>query len=194
MLTLAMDTASSTTSIALLDGDKLLDERSWKSNQNEAEKLLPEIMKLVPDMYDIKRIIAVSGPGSFTGLRVGVTVANTLSFLTKAELYGVDSFSVWGKRCDEGVLLIKAGRREVFLDEKVREFDEVAEELKGQKVFGDLLPEQKEKVDLVDESGIRSFGEVIGEIKLGEPVDIIQPNYKRPPQITISKDKWKKQK
>ena len=46
MLTLAINTATSLTSIALLEEQKLLGEDSWKSNNDEAEKLMPAISTL----------------------------------------------------------------------------------------------------------------------------------------------------
>lgn len=197
MLTLAIDTASGTTSIALLDGAKVLSEESWVSTQNEAETLMPRIMKMVPEIHDVKKIIAVSGPGSFTGLRVGVTVANTLAYLTGAELYAVGTFEIWKARCAEknAVLLIKAGKKEVFMDEKLCALDDVDAE----KVFGDLLPDQKSELEkrgikFVKDSEIKSFGSACASLGKLEKADIIKPNYCRSPQITISKDKWKKQK
>ena len=99
-MTLAIDTASTTTSIALLDGDKLLKEKTWLSEQNEAEKLMPEILKLITSLEDLKKIIVVNGPGSFTGLRVGVAVANTLAYLLGTELYGIETFKMWRSRYD----------------------------------------------------------------------------------------------
>ena len=85
MLTLAINTATSLTSIALLEEQKLLGEDSWKSNNDEAEKLMPAISNLFKknkkDFSGIKKVIVIKGPGSFTGLRVGVTIANTIAIL-----------------------------------------------------------------------------------------------------------------
>lgn len=197
MLTLAIDTASSTTGVAILDGGKVLAEKSWISEQNEAEKLLPEIIRLVPDLRRVGKIIAVSGPGSFTGLRVGVAAANTLAYLLGASLYGVDTFTIWKKRYTgkNAVLLIKAGRNEIFADGKLTP----AEKIKAKKAYGDLLPAQKEMlkekgIEFVPDSEIKSFGRAAVSLPPGKlkKVDLIKPDYRRGPQITISKDKWKK--
>jgi tRNA threonylcarbamoyl adenosine modification protein YeaZ len=94
-LTLAINTASSKTSIALLEDAKILAEKSWESENDEAEKLMPAIAALSKkkkkNLSEICRVIVVKGPGSFTGLRVGVTVANTIAYLNKCELFGIDT-------------------------------------------------------------------------------------------------------
>jgi len=199
MMTLAIDTASTQTAIALLDGDKLLKESIWLSEQNEAEKLMPEILKLVPSLEDLDKIIVVNGPGSFTGLRVGVAVANTLAYLLKIELYGIDTFSVWRARYDgDATLLIKAGKKEVFENGEVKSIDDIH----PQEIFGDLTHDQKtilkEKgIKFVDDSVIKTFGQAVATpatLQNLKKVNIVEPNYKRGPNITISTDKWKKPK
>jgi tRNA threonylcarbamoyladenosine biosynthesis protein TsaB len=193
MMTLAIDTASTQTSIALLDGDKLLKENVWLSEQNEAEKLMPEILKLVPALEELKKIIVVNGPGSFTGLRVGVAVANTLAYLLGTELYGTGTFETWHARYDgDATLLIKAGKKEVFENNEIKPIDEI----KPQKVFGDLMQKQistlKENgIEFVQDSQIKTFGQAVATLQNLKKVNIVEPNYKRGPKITISKDKWK---
>lgn len=193
MLTLAIDTASSITSIAVLNGRKVVSEKNWESKKDEAEKLMPGIIKLVPDIKKINKIIVVNGPGSFTGLRVGVSVANILAYLLNAELFAIGTFEIWKKRCATkgAVQLIKAGRSEVFANGKLALIDKV----KAKKVYGDLLLEQKKilkKNGVTFVTDIKSFGQAVASISKFKKVKLVEPNYKRSPQITISKNKWKK--
>ena len=99
MPTLAINTASSKTAIALFEKRGLIAQDSWQSQNDEAEKLMPNIDALFKNnklkYEDIEKVLVVKGPGSFTGLRVGVTVANTIAYLNKCELYGIDTFSYW---------------------------------------------------------------------------------------------------
>lgn len=191
---LAIDTSSQITHIALFKDGKVLREQSWPSEQNEAEKLMPEILKLVPNLKEIKQILAIKGPGSFTGLRVGIVVANTLTYLLKTELYTTDTFTIWQKRLPENkdaTLLIKAGKKEVYFNGEIISI----EGLQVENFFGDLTPGQKEQISgkFIEESKLKSFAEVVAALDINklEKVKVIKPNYVRKPQITKSKNKWK---
>ncbi|MEK7127054.1 MAG: tRNA (adenosine(37)-N6)-threonylcarbamoyltransferase complex dimerization subunit type 1 TsaB, partial [Patescibacteria group bacterium] len=99
MLILAINTASSKTAIALLENMEIIAEDSWDAENREAEKLMPAIHNLLKkknkNYTDIDEIYAIKGPGSFTGLRVGVTVANTLAYLLNCKLFGISTFEYW---------------------------------------------------------------------------------------------------
>ena len=68
--------------LALAKKEKIIFKKEFFVKYRQTEKLLPEIGKLFKkyDNKTIKGIIVVSGPGSFTSLRIGITVANTLSW------------------------------------------------------------------------------------------------------------------
>src|SRR3989338_4259751 len=117
MTFLAINTASSRTGIALLDDAKLLDEDGWIAQNDEAEKLMHAIARLLEKngktFSDIKAVYVIQGPGSFTGLRVGITTANTIAYLNPCELYGVTTFDYWHTVSDLPLLLF-AGRGGVY--------------------------------------------------------------------------------
>lgn len=98
MPTLAINTATRTQSVALLNNNKIINEISWHTANNESEVLLPNIQKLLKkakrNFSDIDKIITVCGPGLFSGLRIGVTVSNTLAFALNAPLLeiGTEAF------------------------------------------------------------------------------------------------------
>lgn len=62
-------------------------------DQRRAESLLPTIDDLLTAQYiklhELAGIIVVTGPGSFTGTKVGITVANTLAWATKLPIAGI---------------------------------------------------------------------------------------------------------
>ena len=109
MVTLAINTASATESLALFSKrkskDKLLAETSWKGNRDETQKLLPQIMKLLKKarlkLNEVERIIVVRGPGPFSALRIGVTVANILAVTLNAELFSIDTKRLWELRAPD---------------------------------------------------------------------------------------------
>ena len=95
---LAIETSSRVGSVALHDGIALVGEKSFTHGLQNAAKVLPLIDELCREHgITAKGItdIAVSiGPGSFTGLRIGVTLAKTLAFATGAKLLAVPTLPV----------------------------------------------------------------------------------------------------
>lgn len=92
---LSMDTSTAALTIALLDGDKVLKEHHEQAERNHSIRLVPAIQEMVASlgltMKDVKAIAAGQGPGSYTGVRIGVTVAKTLAWTLDIPLLGVSS-------------------------------------------------------------------------------------------------------
>ena len=97
-LTLGIDTSGQAGSIGLLRGDSVLEERSLSATgRRHARTLVAEVRSVLVGHGAGPRdcgLVAVSvGPGSFTGLRVGVVFAKTFGYLTGAPLAAVDTFA-----------------------------------------------------------------------------------------------------
>jgi tRNA threonylcarbamoyladenosine biosynthesis protein TsaB len=91
---LFIDTSNPETMIVALidDKGKILIRKNIKGKYQQAEKLLPAIDDLIGGRKNagkLKGIMVVKGPGSFTGLRIGITVANTMAFVLKIPVVGV---------------------------------------------------------------------------------------------------------
>jgi len=95
MLTLAIETSGPLGSVALFDSASLLGEQSLELGSKHGQSLIPtidELLKLCGKRARSLELVAVSiGPGSYTGLRVGVVCAKTLAYAADCPLVAVDT-------------------------------------------------------------------------------------------------------
>jgi tRNA threonylcarbamoyl adenosine modification protein YeaZ len=93
MRTLVIDTATDACSVALFE-DQAFVTGDWRLlGRGHAENLLPMIAAL-PDRGGGERIAVSVGPGSFTGVRVGIAAARALGFAWNAEVIGYPTLSL----------------------------------------------------------------------------------------------------
>lgn len=92
---LVIDTSTTAGSIALCCGERLLAEIVVDSLSNHSDRLLLHVDQVLREigceLSDIDAFAVIDGPGAFTGLRVGVTVAKGLARATRRPLYGISS-------------------------------------------------------------------------------------------------------
>lgn len=93
MRKLIIDTATEALSVALFDGTQLLDHHHEIAGRGHAEKLLP-IIAAMANGGRAEEIWVDSGPGSFTGVRVGLAAARALAFAWDARLLAYSSLSL----------------------------------------------------------------------------------------------------
>jgi tRNA threonylcarbamoyl adenosine modification protein YeaZ len=93
---LAIDTSSNNVGIALSEKGETLASLVWQTRQNHTMELLPNLVCLLRQMgvglKSIQGIIVARGPGSFNGLRVGMSTAKGLAFSLSIPLLGVNTF------------------------------------------------------------------------------------------------------
>ena len=87
MRTLVIDTATRACSVALCDGDHVIAAAHEVIGRGHAERLLPLISAL-PDNGKADQVMVNVGPGSFTGIRVGVAAAKALGLAWHIDVYG----------------------------------------------------------------------------------------------------------
>jgi tRNA threonylcarbamoyladenosine biosynthesis protein TsaB len=113
VLTLAFDTATAVATSALVDGDEILGERF-----SRAQTLLEDVDALLRQAgahpSDIGRLAVGLGPGSFTGVRIGLAVARGLALALDVPGAGVSTLAALAAGAPEAVPVVDAKRREVF--------------------------------------------------------------------------------
>jgi tRNA threonylcarbamoyl adenosine modification protein YeaZ len=95
---LAIETTTFTGSLAICEGDRLVGEARLPEGSRSAQSLAPAIQSLLAShawaIGSLQLIAVVQGPGSFTGLRVGVATAKTLAYALGGEVIGIDTLEV----------------------------------------------------------------------------------------------------
>jgi tRNA threonylcarbamoyladenosine biosynthesis protein TsaB len=122
MRILAIDTSSPISAVSLVDGDRVVTEDQIGTENRHAEHLLPRIqtqLGVAGWALPTVELIAVGlGPGSFTGLRVGLATAKGLALATGIPVRGVSSLAVLARaaleRSELALIAIDAGRGELF--------------------------------------------------------------------------------
>jgi tRNA threonylcarbamoyladenosine biosynthesis protein TsaB len=113
MLTLAFDTATSVATSALVRDGEVLGERSSRGVRvlADAEELLEQTGS---EPQDLNRLVVGTGPGSFTGVRMGLAAARGLAFALDLPLGGVSTLAALAAGAPGALPVVDAGRREVF--------------------------------------------------------------------------------
>ncbi len=103
MLILAMDTATLVSSVALAAPDRLLAELTLQTRKTHSERLMPHIEQLLTlaetDKAAVGAVAASIGPGSFTGLRIGLATAKALAYALRVPLVGVPTLAALAFGC-----------------------------------------------------------------------------------------------
>jgi len=92
---LAIDTSTSTASLAIVQDNEVLAELTWRCEQNHTTQLLTHLAHLLNqaklNLQSTEGIIVARGPGSFNGLRVGISTAKGLAFSLETPIVGISS-------------------------------------------------------------------------------------------------------
>lgn len=98
MISLFLDTCSQIIRIGILFDNKLIDYLEFQNDNKLSEKLLPAIKKIIDKnnykVNDLNRIYISVGPGSFTGIRIGVTVAKVMAWSLNIDIIPISSLEI----------------------------------------------------------------------------------------------------
>ncbi len=98
MITLFLDTHSHVLNVTLIVNDKIY-TKECESINSHSVLLLPMIKELLKEnnckTNNINKIIVVNGPGSFTGIRIGLTVAKVMAYSLNIPIYTISSLKAY---------------------------------------------------------------------------------------------------
>jgi len=95
MNVLAMDTSTLVMGVAVLENERLLGEMLTNQKKNHSVRLMPTVERLLQELdlapSDLQLIAVGMGPGSYTGVRIGVTTAKMMAWALSIPLVGVST-------------------------------------------------------------------------------------------------------
>jgi tRNA threonylcarbamoyladenosine biosynthesis protein TsaB len=98
MKALAIDTTNNVLGIAIVDKEKVIGEYITNLKKNHSVRAMPAIEQLLNECdlnpKQLDRIVVATGPGSYTGVRIGVSIAKTMAWSLKIPIVGVSSLEV----------------------------------------------------------------------------------------------------
>src|SRR6267142_7270040 len=125
MRVIAFDTTTRAGSVALIVDGRVIEERAGDASRSHAERLPAEIIALADTHHvawpDVDLYAVASGPGSFTGLRIGIATVQGLAFVHNRRIVGIPALEALAHAgsvdLGAGVLIaawMDAHRRDVF--------------------------------------------------------------------------------
>lgn len=167
MLILAMDTSSVNATVSLADENKIIGEYTVSNDRAHSQIIMPMLDEMIKHCgYSIKDVdvFAVAlGPGSFTGLRIGICTMKTLAMALDKKIIGVSSLDCVAASfafTDKYICpVFDARRNDVYnavykdgckiVEDRIADFDELLIEMHGKEVIfaGDGVLKYKSKIE-----------------------------------------------
>ncbi len=166
MKTLALDTSHSYLTIALIDDDQVISSIQKPAFKQQSETIMVEIDRLFKEAgwipSELQALVLTDGPGSYTGLRISMTVAKVLGLIQGIQLYTISSLQLLAGLNPNVYVVMDARAKRVYLghykngipvhEDTVVPIDEAKDNLDPEAIFvGDalLLGQKAIEVDLV---------------------------------------------
>lgn len=190
MLSLIMDTSNQYLLVALYENGQCLNKIQELGSQRQSENAIPYLERLLQqhhkELKDVDEMIITRGPGSYTGVRVAMTIAKTLSVITNIKIKVLSSLAVYAGQND-CISVIDARSHKVFVcayhegkplfQEQLLELDDfqqIVKKYEGYQVVGqtDVVNYPQKEIDLA-----QNMYELSQTVQPIEHVDALVPIY-----------------
>lgn len=112
MKTLLLDSSNVNLVVGIAIDDKVVYQKVYACWQRQSEKMIPEIEEALleagVELIDIDEVVCGRGPGSYTGVRIAMTIAKVMCLMGKAKLKLVSSLRMFGSRDKKYIALMNA--------------------------------------------------------------------------------------
>ena len=166
-ISLAIDTATSRTIVGVIAGDKVLFESFHEGATEHGFAITELVMKALEICPKPDQVVVGMGPGPFTGLRVGITFANSFGLAREIPVIGVCSLDAIDIKESEYTVAIDARRKEIYW----------AKYKDGLRISGPTVSKPAE----VDKFIIDQFPDLKKLVALSASQNITEPVYLRRP-------------
>lgn len=154
MYSLLLDSSNTNLSIGICKNNQIIYQNSFSCWQRQSELMIPEIEKGLKEvslsLLDFEEIVCAKGPGSYTGVRIALTIAKIISQMSGAKLILVSSLMAMGNANKKYIALMNARSARSYIGI----YDQ------GKVILEDTIKTNEEVKELIKE--FSSF-EVIGE-------------------------------
>ncbi len=190
MISLVMDTSNSYLAVGLFKDNMCLEAFQEKGSRRQSEKAIPTLKEVLDRHHialkDVNEMIITSGPGSYTGVRVAMTIAKTLAAVSDVRIKSVSSLAAYAGM-NQALSVIDARGHKVFVGVYENGLPLIKEQVVTLEDFAQLRAEY-EDFELVGEVGclgldekecdlcanIYALGQMADPIK---NVDLLVPTY-----------------
>ena len=198
MICLAANTATTVMSVALCDGEKVLSFFASTETRNQGNLLLQHVEKALADSglgyADLDLLAVCTGPGSFTGIRIGLATMRALAFAAGKPVVGVSSFDLFALQNPQNIVAVESWRDELYFQVQghdavnltPEDFAQTIDVNAAYIISGDaaeklkpLLPNATLHSDIQD---ARHVAQLAAGADNTKPV----PYYLRPPDVSVS--------
>ena len=181
MKIMGLDTSRKLSEVSILDTatKMLVTETCMEKNNESLLRMIDGALKRAGcRLPDIDLIGASVGPGSFTGLRIGLTTVKTFSQLLNIPVIGVGTFAAMAQTADfEGTVLIDARGGRVYYGD-AKKIDDEARQRSGPRTtqMASLIPELRETVLVLESESVQQALEAAGiQVQVLEKDAMISP-------------------
>ncbi len=185
MITLCMDTSHTWLVVGLIKDDTIIGKIQEKCWKKQSEELFPKIIELMDSLQlkpeDIDQIVISKGPGSYTGVRIAMTVAKVFCSMRNLPIYTISTLLLYAGMKNCRVIMDARGKRvytALFKDGEVVDKEQVIEiselNIGDEEIIGDgsLVGKEDRWPDIVD-----NFKDLKAKWESWDNVHLVVPEY-----------------